>query len=199
MKFHNLIEELFASRVKVVLLKTLIHFPQKRFSGREIARLVGLSPSRILEILNLFYKHGIVTKVRVGNSIGWTLNKESFLAKKLSEILNLDKEALRKLQETIKKTFSKNNKVLKVILFGSLVRGTEHPDSDIDVFILVKEDEDKEQIEQLIERLNLSFTPVFGNMISGIIYSEEEFKQKEKSSFINEIKKEGIVILECNG
>lgn len=54
MRFHDLAEELLSSRTKVAILKILLRYPGKKFSGRDIARLSGASPSRASEILDLF-------------------------------------------------------------------------------------------------------------------------------------------------
>ena len=176
-------------------MKILHRYPEKRFSGRELARLLDLSASRTSEILELFRKYGIVNRIRIGNTSEWTLNKESILVKKLSNVFNIEEKIYLDLKSQIYKTFSKEKNILKVILYGSVARGKEQPNSDIDLFILVKNEKNKELAADLVHKLNISLLPRYGNVISELIYSKEEWKLKKNSKILKQIQAEGEIIL----
>jgi len=156
MKFRNILEEILSSKIKISVMKILYRYPEKKFSGRELARILNVSPSRASEILEIYRQYGVANRIRIGNTSEWTLN----------------------------------------ILYGSVPKGKEQPDSDIDLFILVKNQKDKELAAELVHKLNISLLPRYGNVISELIYSKEEWKLKKNSKILRQIQSEGEIILE---
>lgn len=195
MKFHNVLEDLLSSKTKILLLKTLFRYSDKKFSGRELGRLAGCSASRTSEVLNLFHSYGFINKIHVGNTTVWTLNNENILCKELSYLFQIEKKLLQNLKSKIHNAFRSQKAVLKVLLFGSLIRGDEKPNSDIDLFILVQKEKDKKTAEEVTQKLNISQLPLYGNVISSIIYSNDEWRQKRTSELFNKIHQENEVIL----
>lgn len=191
MKFHGFLEELLGSKAKISILRTLTRFPAKSFTGRELARLVNISASRTLEILRLFKEYGLVNQSRLGKTLQWNLNSQALLVKEISPILSMEIRVFEHLKTTLKKALNSDEGVLAVALFGSIVRGEERPNSDVDVFILVKEEKDKPRIAQRVRDLNLKTLSIYGNVISEIIYSQKEYHQKRKNKFVQQIEREG--------
>jgi predicted nucleotidyltransferase len=199
MRFHNIIEEIFSSKAKIAVIKNITRFPDKKFSGRELSRLVNLSPSRTLEVLNLFHKYALVNRIRIGNTIEWSFNKQSFVAKELKRILELDRKVLKSLKATIKGALYPNESVLMAALFGSVARAEEKPDSDIDLFVLVKEERDKPKVTEAIHELNMATLPIYGNVISEVIYSQAELERKRDSKFVKQLFSEGVILFRRDG
>lgn len=195
MKFHNILEEIFSSRVKISIMKFLYRFPEKKFSGRELGRLLNASPSRTSEILELFRRYGIVNRVRIGNTSEWTLNTKSIVVQKLSNIFIAEEKIYQDLKSKIYKAFCNEKNILKVVIYGSVSRGHEHSDSDIDLFILINSEKDKELVAELVQKLNISLLPRYGNVISELIYSKEEWKHKKNSKILKQIQSEGEIII----
>lgn len=195
MKFHRVLEEIFSSKIKVSIWKILHCYPEKRFSGRELARLLNVSPSRASEILELFRKYGIVNRIRIGNTSEWTLNKKNILVENLLKIFKIEEKIYQDLKSKIFNTFHKEKSILKVILYGSVARGEEKPNSDIDLFILVKNEKDKDLAANLVHKLNISLLPRYGNVISELIYSKKEWNLKKNSEILKQIQLEGEIIL----
>lgn len=195
MKFHKVLEEILSSKIKVSIWKILHRYPEKRFSGRELARLLNVSPSRASEILDLFRKYGVVNRIRIGNTSEWTLNKKSILVDKLLKIFKIEEKIYQDLKSKIFNAFHKEKSILKVILYGSVARGEEQPNSDIDLFILVKNEKDKDLVANLVHKLNISLLPRYGNVVSELIYSRKEWNLKKNSEILKQIQSEGEIIL----
>ena len=106
----------------------------------------------------------------------------SKLIKGISEI----KEPLENLKIDILKNLPKTL-IKRVVLFGSIAKGSEKPDSDIDIFILVKNKQDSEKLEISLEKLSNICLEVYGNRLSPYILTEKELKQKERLKVISEI------------
>jgi predicted nucleotidyltransferase len=195
MKFHNTLEEIFSSKVKIAVIKLMCLNPEKKYSGREMARLLNISASRVSEVLELFRKNTMVNRERVGRASQWSLNKESILVNEVSGLINLEWKIYKELKSRIYETLIREKSILKVILYGSVARKREKPESDIDVFILVKTKKDKEMAAELVGKLNKYLLPRYGNVISEAIYSEREWKDMGRTKIFKKIESEGEIIL----
>ncbi len=195
MKFHNTLEEMFSSKVKIAVLKLMCLNPERKYSGREMARLLNISASRVSEILELFRKNAVVNRETVGKAAQWGLNKESIVVEEVSSLINVERKIYMELKSRIYETLIREKSILKVILFGSVARKMEKPESDIDVFILVTTKKDKELAAELVGKLNKYLLPRYGNVISESIYSEREWKDMEKTKIFRKIEEEGEIIL----
>ncbi len=195
MIFHNTLEEMFSSKVKIALMKLMCLNPERKYSGREMARLLNISASRVLEVLELFRKNAVVHREMVGRASQWGLNKESIVVEEVSSLINVERKIYMELKSKIYETLGREKSIQKVVLYGSVARKREKPESDIDVFILVTTKKDKELAAELVGKLNKYLLPRYGNVISELIYSEREWKDMEKTTLFKKIESEGEIIL----
>ena len=79
----------------------------------------------------------------------------------------------------------------KIILFGSVARGDDTKDSDIDIFILTT-DEDK--IEDEIFDITFELLIEKNEYISPKIILIERYEKHKDTSFYDNVNKEGIII-----
>ena len=171
-------------------MRILYRYPEKKFSGRELARTLNVSASRTSEILEIFRQYGVANRIRIGNTSEWTLNKDSILVKKLANVFDIEEKIYLDLKSKIHKTLNREKYILKVILYGSVPRGKAKPDSDIDLFLLVRNQDDKEKAAELVHKLNITLLPRYGNVISELIYSKEEWNLKKNSKIMRQIQSE---------
>ena len=93
----------------------------------------------------------------------------------------------------VKAAVSKIDKNSEVILFGSRARGDARPASDLDFLILLNTDVSKEAKNEIIRKLydlELSTDAV----ISSIIHTRKEWKNRAVTPIYKAIQKEGIKI-----
>ena len=85
----------------------------------------------------------------------------------------------------------KSDKIIKIILFGSVAREKDTEDSDIDILIISNE---WEQIDSLIT--DEVFNVVLGTqeLISPYVLSEKQFEETKNFNFLTNVLKDGIVI-----
>ena len=195
MKLNNTLEEVFSSKVKISIIKHLCRHPEKRFTGREIARLVNVSSSRASEVLELFRKNGVVNRIRIGNAFAWTLNQESILVEEISGLINLNERIYEDMKSEIHEAFNKEERVIKIILYRSVSKRKRRKDSQINIFILVKSKKDKEIAAKLVNKINNYLLPRYGNVLYELIYSEREWKLKGSDKMLKKIESEGEIIL----
>jgi predicted nucleotidyltransferase len=82
----------------------------------------------------------------------------------------------------------------KVILYGSVARGDDKKDSDIDVLILTTNDKDELKIDDDIYLKTFDILIKTGEYLSAKIFSINHYNKYRKFSFFSNIDKEGIVL-----
>ncbi len=109
-------------------------------------------------------------------------------------MLEKEENALKIIAENL----STDKRILKIIAYGSRVRGDFRGDSDLDVLIVVDK-KDKEIKEKIID-IFYEYELKEGIPFSPLIFSIEEFSVNEKigSPFIKKIKEEGVVIYDID-
>jgi len=150
---------MLSGKVKIAILRLICHKPEKKYIGREMAKLLNLSSSRCLEVLELLHKNGVINRDRIGKTSQWGLNKESIVVNEVSNLMNMEKRIYKELKSRIYETLIREKSTLKVVLYGSVARKREKPESNIDVFILVKTKKDKEIAAELVGKLNNYLLP----------------------------------------
>lgn len=188
-RFHNVLEDVFGTGKRVKVLRVLARYP-KEFTSRELSGYCGVSVRGIIDILTIFERHGFIKSRRVGKSILWKVDENHYLTKSLiSPNFELEKDLTDQLKRMISVIIRKFP-VQKAVIYGSIARGNERPDSDIDL-LLVAEKKGK-WVEELQDKLRAEVLELFGNMLSILVCTSSEYK-KLGSGLKKEIA-EGIVI-----
>lgn len=173
MKFHNYLQEILGSKIKIQLLRTLHKFPDKGFGMRELASLLKVDHRSVSEAVKDFEKHNLV-KVKVfGRSYAVFLNKESFACRKIRGVFEVEKNTLNDLVSLVKRELPPKN-IQTCALFGSIVEKKEKYNSDIDLLIITN---NKEKIEGEIGGLQESVLTLFGNPLTPLILTKTAFKK----------------------
>ena len=97
-------------------------------------------------------------------------------------------------RKQIAEEFSKSldyPEIKEIILFGSVARGEDTEDSDIDLLII--SDKKRETKDKLMKKVSNALFE-FGIYISAKVISKEEYKNLENTYFISNIKREGVVL-----
>lgn len=130
------------------LLKVFLDDPLEEFGLRELGRLSGISPSSVINYLKEFGKEGLVKKfVKKQNPlyIARRDNLKFINFKKLSILYELEECGFLNFLE---KELCPN----AIILYGSYSKGESVKESDVDIFVIGKEE--KIDISKFEKRLN---------------------------------------------
>jgi predicted nucleotidyltransferase len=194
MKFNVSLIDILNSKTKLKIVKFLLTH-EASMSEREIASILKVSHMSINRTMRKLSEVNFVDFVTIGKAHLWKVNRKSYAFKVLSELIkgiSHIKDPLDDLKDMILTNISKTL-IKKVVLFGSVAKGAEKLDSDIDVFFLVKDSRDKEKVGSALEKLSNACLETYGNRLSPYILSEQETKKKAKTKFLFEINK-GIEI-----
>ena len=85
----------------------------------------------------------------------------------------------------------KSDKIIKIILFGSVAREEDTEDSDIDILIISNE---WEQIDSLITDEVFKVVLDTEELISPYVLSEKQFNETKNFNFLTHVLKDGVVI-----
>ena len=188
MKFHISLLDILSSKTRVKIISFLISHTAS-MSEREIASVLKVSHMSINRIMQELADINFVDFTTVGKAHLWRVNRKSYAFKLLSTLIkgtSLVRPPLEDLKETILKNLPKIL-IKKVVLFGSVIKGLEKVNSDIDLFILVRNKQDKNALESSIEKLSNVCLEVYGNRLASYVLTEQEVKQRKKLKIISEI------------
>ncbi|MEK6727153.1 MAG: nucleotidyltransferase domain-containing protein [Candidatus Omnitrophota bacterium] len=190
MKFNASLIDILNSKTKLKIVEFLLTH-EASMSEREIASILKVSHMSINRTMQELSEVNFVNFVTIGKAHLWKVNRKSYAFKVLSEFVkgvSRIKDPLDDLKNMILKNTPKAL-VKKVVLFGSIAKGAEELDSDIDVFFLVKDNKDKEKLRFTLEKLSNACLETYGNRLSPYILTEQETKKKVRQKFLSEINK----------
>lgn len=199
MKFHNMLADILGNKHKIKIVKTMLKYtvPEspKEFHIRELARLLKEHHTTIARNLLALVDENLIKVRYAGTANLFRMNAEHPFFRSLVEIFQREEQLLPELKNHIKGALSPEDSVLQVVLFGSLSRGQEKPTSDIDLFIIVKNNADLTKVEDIIDKLNFDLLKMYGNAIMPMIKKLNELKELKTKAIYNNLKS-GMVIID---
>ena len=198
MKLNEPVYGVLKSQKKVKLIRLLLRengIPE--MSEREMAKLLKISNVSVNRTMNELQSLNMVHAKFVGGAKVWSTNKKSHAYAVLKKVLNPKEGDILPI-EGLKKMMIKELKklpVIEAVLFGSVARAEEKPGSDIDLFLLVKGNTEKNIVEKAVRNLDDRIRELYGNGLGEYILTEKEYAQKAGLGVIRNIKKEGIKLI----
>ncbi len=183
MKFRNYLEKVLGSKVKIRIVRALLRFPDKSFTARELASFIDVSHTPVLKSLKDLEGMNLAEIEKHGTSKLIKLNKNSYLFEPLKDLFNFESDTKERLISRVKRIVSNAE---MVALFGSVQKGKEKMNSDIDIIIVT---ESKKNTKKTIEKNQNSVLKEFGNVISPVILTKKQFISKKNKPFARDLVK----------
>lgn len=184
MLLHRYLEEVLGNRASITLLRTMINYQGRVFTVRGLAEEAKVTPNEAALTIHDLERFGIVKIQPVGRAYQLELNKKSYILDRIIEpIIKHEKGTFAELLALLKKHLD-TRKIITAVIFGSAVKGQEKADSDLD--LLVVSNDREHAVTRLAEATEQIFS-IFHGSISPIIFTEKEFKAKQKESLIRSI------------
>jgi len=182
----------FIKNSKGEILNLLFKDPDKALYLRQIARELGKEnrPSYIQGALEFLFTEGVLTDERIGNLRFFKLNKNYPLYEELKKIIS----KTIGIEAQLKKMIDSLAGVEYAFIFGSIAKNKEYSESDIDLMLIGRVNQD-----DLIVKIN-KLEDELSREINYHIYSKNEVirKIKDKSHFLTSIFNEPKIILKGN-
>ena len=174
------LKELFGSEVRAAVLSWVCAHPQDLILGAKLARELELSPSAVGKELARLAALGMLrAEEPIGVAKPYRLNEQFPLLPGLRSICLYATGVVAVLREL----FADAEGVEVAAVFGSLARGDDRPDSDVD--LLVVGDIDGGRLAEMVwEARGRS-----GRSINLVHYGPEEFRQRigDRQGFLNRV------------
>lgn len=182
-----MLELLIPSQTRIKLLTLFLMNPGREYYIREIERLTGENYAAIHSELANLESVGLLSKMRKGNQVFFSVNQDFFLYHELQQIVLKTEGVGRVLREQI----GEMQGISCIFIYGSYAAGRPGLTSDIDVFIVGDVDEDA---------ILTAITEAEGKLGREINYTlmrKQEFleRQQKKEPFVTNVMKEPRTIL----
>lgn len=146
-------------------------------SGREVARIAGLSQSTGRRALNRLASIGLITAEEDSHAVRYSLNRKHALWSPVQEMLETPKKLSMLIREVVRQHAGDS---ATAALFGSVARGEATGDSDIDIAVLVPDSFDSERRERLVDELSEQTSTFTGNPAQVLVVTVSEVRSMIK-------------------
>jgi len=161
MRINKPLNYIFTNPAKTMCLRHMCQFPHA-ITGRQLSKMVKLHPTTVSNAMRELAEENILNFKRVANSHVYELNKDNWLVREaLIPLYSKEDKLLDFVIDSLKSVFETNvikKQVVSVVIFGSVVDGAEKASSDIDLFVLLKNEinpnEFEDQVYEYILKLN---------------------------------------------
>jgi uncharacterized protein len=170
------------SRTQQEVLGLLYGQPEKSFYINEILRSTGMGVATIKRELDRMEAAGILQRVKIGNQQHYQAEPLCTIFKELRGLVSKTLGVSRVVSDAL---LPLESRIELAFLFGSIARGTETTNSDIDLMLV-----GHISLEEVVE-LTYPVQESLGRPINPRIYSPDEWQVllKERGSFIKDVMK----------
>ena len=191
MLLHRYLEQVLGNKATITLLRTMIAYRGKIFTVRGLADEANVSPNETALLVHDLEKMGIITIQPIGRAYHLQLNEKSYVLTEMIEpAIKAEKNTMNELIQVLRKHFD-SKKIITAAIFGSVASAEEKIDSDIDLFIISN---DHDHTITLVSAASKEVSTRFNGRLSQIIFTEKEFKAKQKGSLVRSIIDNHILI-----
>lgn len=191
-KMTNKLSEIIFGKTRQAVLSLLYGHADESFYLRQIVRVAGGGMGAVQRQVNSLVDAGLVIRINKGRQIYYQANDSSPIFRELKSIIiktagiaDILKIALTPLAQDITCAF----------IYGSVARGTEKANSDLDLFII-----GRITFSDVVAALNKA-QETLGREINPTVYPASEFREKlaKKNHFIKSIMAEEKIYLIGDG
>jgi predicted nucleotidyltransferase len=147
----RMLEKIIGKKSKIKILRLLLNNKDQEYCLDDIAKYTGMSCGTIYPSLKELLEARVITQRKVGRSLLYTINKTHILFPQIKELIHLEKKSLRRVAEQFVVSLDKKG-IVAIILFGSVARAEFNEKSDIDILIVYRHKNVKEEIDLLVDK-----------------------------------------------
>lgn len=131
-----------------LILKYFFEYPLKQWHFNELKNKIKIADSKLANWLKKFQKENIIQRYKPKGEMAYYISNHLHAnyknKKKMYAIKQLDDSGLL--------SYLLDSKSELIIIFGSIIRSDWHAESDIDIFMITKENIDPSEYEKKLKR-----------------------------------------------
>ncbi len=179
----------------IAVLRSL-HTRGAGLTGREIARSSGVAVQATHDALARLAAANLVRWMQAGRAHVYELNRDHFLFKNgIGPLLEAESEFRSHIRAILKRALAGH--VLSAAIFGSMARGEDHPESDLDLIMIVERRKDREKAHDRTDVVTEKLREEFGVRLSPMAFGRSEFREnyRKGKSFFQTVVREGETLV----
>jgi DNA-binding transcriptional ArsR family regulator len=195
MRFRQPLDDVFRTATRVKILRLLARNPEMIFTGREIARNIGVASSNVSRALAGLEKIGVLHSMAKGRALLYRLNTRHILCERL--LRDLFKEEQSNLNSVIGELpLNWPRDMRSLICYGSVARNEEQLSSDVDLCFVARGPSSRGRLVRRLEDVQAEFYLRTGNRFSPYVISDLTFvvRYRRGHPLIRRIASEGLVL-----
>jgi predicted nucleotidyltransferase len=143
-----------------------------------------------MEALYRLYDEALVRQRRAGRVSLWTLEERHFLAEELRPLVQVDLASEQALVAALEAGL-KGSGALEAILFGSVARGDEDPNSDVDLLVVFPDKRRASAWRERLRDLEAEVLARFGNPVQALVYTARQVARGAPARIHGAARREG--------
>jgi predicted nucleotidyltransferase len=168
-------DAVFAAPSHLALLRVLSDTSHGA-SGRELARLAGLSHQAANNALARLEVMGLVRRVGRGRTFLYTLNADHTLfTRLLRPLLEAERGVFREIIKSVEKAVSPH--CLSATIFGSVARASEGPSSDFDLLVVMRQGQRRDQVSRVLSDLASRLSRTWGIRLNPVTFTATQARR----------------------
>jgi len=142
--------------------------------------MIGYSQNQTSLALKELERHGLVVWQSAGRSHLYSIDSDNIVVNELLEnAFRLEDDLLARVADVYKKELGKD--LVSVILFGSIAKKEERPNSDIDLVLVFRDGTNLKAVEDHVAEASARVASEFGNQANPISVNNSEYEKKKRS------------------
>jgi len=183
------IDVVLGSTARIRVSRLLVELPDKEFTGREMARLLGMSHSTVLDALRGLAEGGLVNERVLGRAHVFRVNREHYLFETFATLFGSERTKAGEIRDLIRSFLGAT--AVSVILFGSRAKRTAGKGSDVDLLVVSG---DVVATEAAVAHLRVQLGRRYGLALDAKVLATAQLKSKLGAPFVKAALAEGRVI-----
>ena len=168
MRQHLALGDLLSSKSQLAILRTLVLFPHKEYSGRELSRTSRVSLSQTQHALDGFLRGGIVERRTVGRTHQWRIVEQKLFVGPLRDMFKVEQASLASLKRELALAL-RGQSFRRARIFGSVARGRERVDSDLDFYVEVPDEKSEQRVTRALESVQVNLSRKYGISVNPMV------------------------------
>ena len=191
MHFKRSLQNIFSSKAKAKLVGVLAADSSMKWTGAALAAEAGCSQPRAWKVLHELERENVVVKEQAGRAQLWHFNGAHIFASEILRISSGRKALVEMLRELLKEE-KIPHLASEIILFGSVAKGEERHDSDIDLLLVVDRGSDLAAAGRAVSEVSKKSVAATGCTVVPVIITKKKFESLRNGKKTARILEEGI-------
>lgn len=188
MVIEKSLDIVLSSKSKIAIIRLLVSKTADfKATGREIAKLTHFSAPAAHSALKELFDQGILKLDKIGKQHIYSLDTNNRVVQKILKPMFKEEISLKdEIKEFLLKQTKEaqlQKKIISLLLYGSLQKGTTHGKSDVDIAVILKDKKYFSEIEEkFLNDISIKFYDYFKVHLDAYIKTKYDFRLKLKKN-----------------